>query len=1058
MPVTQQQTEGVLVYHEEFGPARLLQRVEGECTIELFTSPWTKREMVCPRAAIKRLALEEQTRVYFQRGNHWHVGRVLVGQRGRDGAYEYELQLPNRERETHNERDIFVRCWLPVADPTSALACGGTETQFFHERRLQISDVLIQQRAACRGLTGLLSAKVELIPHQVNVARRVLEDPLQRYLLADEVGMGKTIEAGFIARQYLVSDSTRHVLIVVPSSLVQQWLREMTEKFEVDQFAGRFEVLSYEQAESFPQAVDKQTLLIVDEAHHLVNETIPAWLDAWCRHADGLLLLSATPSLREPSVLLRLLKVLDPTSYSNVLLEEFSERIERQSDLGVFLRGLRADASPALVRQRLKRLPELFPDDAFVAECGNSIADSLGVEGGMKPLADSIAALRSHVADVYRIHHRLVRSRRRDCPDWVFRPRGRRPEGSGETDGHHMRSSWIEDSRAVACFELLEGWRVDSVACSAASELERRAYRDDYCRLFEAFACGFIVFCNEMELASDHVMSPATKQEFRKLLGHTQESDTPRAVSIATELKRHVTALQRAKPGLRPKLVLFSSSHLELDELASALRSLFDVSIAVDARAYGDQDNVAEKFVSNPDAFFLLCGPAHEEGLNLHFADALVHLDLPLSPQRIEQRIGRLDRFGRVHETVEQRVFLPSVDEETSPWEAWYELLAQGFQVFNVSIADVQFVLGKLVELAKDALFEHGASGVRTLVSMVRQAIESERQLLDDQYALDRVLQSEDEALTFFQNLEDIDAEESSVAAAVQNWLGTALQFRVVNSALNTNSYRWDQGRTQLPERPWRDIFRPGLDQPYTALRKVACSNKGEKSAHLLRLGNPLPDVIQKHLKWEDRGAAFATWRVDRDHNESLFFRLSYVVEASLPLGLSGAEMLTWRARMDGLLPPWQDVIYVDSELRAVLEQSTLDVLNRPYQKAAEGRGTDYNLSSRQDALSGVIDLLQFETLCRLVRTQSESMLLDSTVFKDRVATAVRQGEATLAQRIRRLRQRLTHTSDTAARAHLDREIGLSVESLGRLRKPAIRLDAIGVFVLSESPPVGADR
>ncbi len=85
-------------------------------------------------------------------------------------------------------------------------------------------------------------------------------------------------------------------------------------------------------------------------------------------------------------------------------------------------------------------------------------------------------------------------------------------------------------------------------------------------------------------------------------------------------------------------------------------------------------------------------------------------------------------------------------------------------------------------------------------------------------------------------------------------------------------------------------------------------------------------------------------------------------------------------------------------------------------------------------------------------------MLLDSTVFKDRVATAVRQGEATLAQRIRRLRQRLTHTGDTAARAHLDREIGLSVESLGRLCKPSIRLDAIGVFVLSESPPVGADR
>ena len=77
----------------------------------------------------------------------------------------------------------------------------------------------LMQRGATAGLTGLISARIKLLPHQVHVVRRVLEDPVCRYLLADEVGLGKTIEAGIIARQLRLDKPNARILVVVPSAL-----------------------------------------------------------------------------------------------------------------------------------------------------------------------------------------------------------------------------------------------------------------------------------------------------------------------------------------------------------------------------------------------------------------------------------------------------------------------------------------------------------------------------------------------------------------------------------------------------------------------------------------------------------------------------------------------------------------------------------------------------------------------------------------------------------------------------------------------------------------------
>ena len=106
------------------------------------------------------------------------------------------------------------------------------------------------------------------MPHQVAAVRRVLSDPIQRYLLADEVGLGKTIEAGLIIRQHLIDNPETEVLIATPSALCGQWQQELAEKLRLDQFGEPFECCSHADIARVTRTPD---VLVVDEAHHLVG-------------------------------------------------------------------------------------------------------------------------------------------------------------------------------------------------------------------------------------------------------------------------------------------------------------------------------------------------------------------------------------------------------------------------------------------------------------------------------------------------------------------------------------------------------------------------------------------------------------------------------------------------------------------------------------------------------------------------------------------------------------------------------------------------------------------
>jgi ATP-dependent helicase HepA len=185
----------------------------------------------------------------------------------------YYVRFPNHPNVHPPVRttELHVRWDKPVKSPVATLGAGGNESGYFHDARLPMLHGLIAQRGASGSIPALLSSAAEIYPHQIQAALTVLSDPVQRYLLADEVGLGKTVQAGYIFRQTLIDNPRARVVVLAPAPLVRQWRSEMLEKFFIDDFPeARITFTAHDTPDKWATYRDAD-LLIVDEAHLLVQ-------------------------------------------------------------------------------------------------------------------------------------------------------------------------------------------------------------------------------------------------------------------------------------------------------------------------------------------------------------------------------------------------------------------------------------------------------------------------------------------------------------------------------------------------------------------------------------------------------------------------------------------------------------------------------------------------------------------------------------------------------------------------------------------------------------------
>ena len=1059
-------------------------RVSGdEVEVEYFdsVSATGRHHVTTHRNRVKPVQVSLQRRCYWEDGGAWRVGRVVWHGKG-----EYGVRTPNSDLDIRvPEAQLFVRWNKPVDDPIDVLVAHGNESPYFHQSRQPFMATITEQRAASHGMHGVMSSVVDLHDHQIEVARRVLEDPKQRYLLADEVGLGKTIEAGFIIRQYLLDHPEGHVVVIAPRLLRRQWVSELRQKFLIDDFnRAVVSVLANDNPESWLKGArdglgrfswhSRAGLVVVDEAHHLAalastgndpgnRYSVLAGLTA---AVPRLLLLSATPLLNNERTFLAMLHLLDPDIYRLSDMEGFRRRIQDRQALGTAFFTFRRDMPPFLLHEKVSALRAMFPADDQLAALLDEASDAID-----KPsrLPDAITAARIHISETYRVHRRLLRTRRTNTLLDTFPVRGRRrPAAIPMADRDATSQEWLDDWREYVSSKVDDSTGIRPGVRRAFVALAERAGSHPP---LVAAAVGY-----RLTQDYDQAYRAELTIDEQDALRSWEVDDTEREIlarGARLEVDPEVmAALVEALKAARRKTVVFTSFTSTARFLHTALAGEFG-SNAV-AGHLGDMDPAMveeelDRFREKADGFWILvCDRSAEEGRNLQFADQAVHFDMPMSPNRLEQRIGRLDRYGR-------DAVIPTYTIEFAPWTiagAWLHCLAEGFQIFDASIASLQFAVDALLPELYDAVLDDGAIGLARMTEGLPDRLAAEREAIAEQDALDAIEVGEHlrDLTSAMDVVEDTWPQiESATEGLLCDGPGNLRFHRVMER--EDERYRSYSltlpGRTpdlnSMPLVAWdllRARFVPVVRRTGTYFRPAATARPGVR---LFRIGEPLIDALAEYVHWDDRGQTFAFWRLSPEvADESIYFRFDYVIDTdTAPAGRvleSKGGRFDRRAlqrRADGYLRPRGITLWCALDGAEVEDPLILGLLALPYDKK---RG-DINLNpERRWALDELIGESDWERRCRTARSRSEEVLRRQPSFGSACETAAKRLEASSRMAVTQRRVRLTFLAGrqrSGEESELATEIAVDEALSAGTREPRVRLDAAGTVVLSPLIPEG---
>lgn len=563
--------------------------------------------------------------------------------------------------------------------------------------------------------SAVAGAQVDLNPHQVDAALFAFRSPLSRgALLADEVGLGKTIEAGLVLAQRW-AERKRRILVIAPANLRKQWHQELAEKFflpaeilEAKSYnaaikTGNFQpfepkdaivICSYQFARSKATDLARTPwdLVVIDEAHRLRNAWKPGNVIASTlktalanRHK---LLLTATPLQNSLLELFGLVSIIDEHAFGD--LKSFREQFVNLSQQQVFAtlkNRLRPICHRTLRRQvtqyisytrRLPLVEEFIPEDsedrlyALVSEYlqrENLQALPAGQRTLMtlvlrKLLASSTFAIAGALTS---IAQRLKRSLA-DSPVQLS-----------------LAEELDEDFEALD--EVAEEWSDDDVSMNAVSKETRRAIEAEIADLQEFAALARSITHNAKAKALLKALAVAFKKA--KELGAAEKA------IIFTESRKTQDYLLRvlADSAYAEGVLLFNGSNTDNHsrQIYSAWLEANAGTDRITGSKTGDMRSALVDYFRDTGRI-MIATEAGAEGINLQFCSLVVNYDLPWNPQRIEQRIGRCHRYGQKHDVV----VVNFLNRKNEADKRVFQLLSEKFALFEGVFGASDEVLGAI--------------------------------------------------------------------------------------------------------------------------------------------------------------------------------------------------------------------------------------------------------------------------------------------------------------------------------------------------------------------------
>ncbi len=552
------------------------------------------------------------------------------------------------------------------------------------------------EQALARGLCGV---RAGLIPHQIYIAAEVANRVCPRVLLADEVGLGKTIEAGYILHRQLMVGQASRVLIVVPESLCHQWLVEMIRRFNL-----RFSLFDEERCSGFEdenpflseqlmicsleffkenpkrhvEALNGEwDILVVDEAHHLVwseEKSSEEYLliESFANKIPSLLLLTATPEQLGLESHFARLRLLDPKRFFDFKL--FLEEVEKYEPVAKMVQSLLSNKS--LNASEKKILEESLLEEKEVLE------EVLNDE----QFADAACATRREIVKKLLDRHGTSRV--------LFRNTRHTVKGFPERKIIPQQLPFPKEytSRFIDKWVLAKGRKKD-----ASIIIKNTLFPEDV---------------------------------YRNLFG---KKHTPFWWTFDSRVD---WLIQKLKELNKEKVLVICSRKETVLDLNIALRERANISVAVfheDMNIIA-RDRAAAYFADIDGAGVLICSEIGSEGRNFQFSKNLILFDLPLNPDLLEQRIGRLDRIGQKHDIQIHVPYLKESSQESmfrcyqEGLNAFEKSCSFGYGVFKSLQIEIDLVLGNY-EFKKDDLNDL-ISKIKNLAKKTQEKLETGRDLL----------------------------------------------------------------------------------------------------------------------------------------------------------------------------------------------------------------------------------------------------------------------------------------------------------------------------------------
>lgn len=650
-----------------------------------------------------------------------------------DDFYSYYIQSDFDEIEKVSEEEICVSYNDGYIFPLDQLKKYEFHNPIWFLGRTVVSSNMNIINNSLYGFRDIAGCKISLKTHQLRTLIRCLQENNCRYMLADEVGMGKTIEAASVLKVYLDENKNKNIIIVVPDTLIEQWKTELAFKFKI--LEGYDVNDNYICIIGISDAVIMENgeydFVIVDEVHNYIqNEDYYDYILMLSKNTENILLLSATPVQRREEEYLKLLTLIQPDKYERMSRKHFNELLASQIDIvrkthtvlenldslqddlenGDFILNEDIVDSFEDVMDSLESLNENLNDERFEKICNRITLDDYDFGVGKIQLAVA------YVCENYQYEKSIIRNRKNIGMD-------------DDSDEDNNERDFIDISYDIQTeFNDLE-YLIYNKLCEWLEErkITFDSFSKDYKRLITSFFSSASAFFKEVDNifdSGDELFLLAEKwkvEEEKRIINISDYLENPD--EYASRINNIIDYIDQELFG--KKVLIFTEFDETFDLYKTVMLNYFGEEHCAFFNRKMDKDNRelnSYRFETDKDYWILLSDSSGGEGRNFQNADAVLHIDLPWNANSIEQRIGRLDRIGRKsNKPVISVVCYANGSMEEGLFKFWNE----GIEIFTKSQSGLEIIMNEMDERIIKTVCDNFKYGLLDVIDDIKAEVKN---------------------------------------------------------------------------------------------------------------------------------------------------------------------------------------------------------------------------------------------------------------------------------------------------------------------------------------------